>query len=69
MQYLLGVIFLLLSIWQFIMFKRAFTHLRQSADKDTSPFIMLSMWGGLVFAIILLSIAISCFFSDYSSFV
>lgn len=68
MRYVIGCIFLLLSLWQFVMFKRAFTNLRQKGNKDTSPFIMLSLWSGLLFAIGFLGAAYSCFFVDYSSF-
>lgn len=67
MRYVFGVIFLLLSIWQFIMAKRAFTNLKQHGDKGTSPFIMLGLRGGIVFAIVFLIVAFNCFFSDFSS--
>lgn len=69
MRYFIGCIFLLLSIWQFIMFKRSFTHLKQKGNKNTSPFVMLSLWSGLLFALIFLGIALSSFFADYSSFI
>ena len=62
MRYLIGCIFLLLSVWQFVMFRRAFTNLKQKGNKDTSPFIMVSLWSGLVLTIIFLGVAISCFF-------
>ncbi|MDU5336174.1 hypothetical protein [Enterococcus sp.] len=62
MSYFIGCFFLLLSVWQFIMFKRAFTNLKQKGNKGTSPFIMFSLWSGLVLAIIFLGVAISCFF-------
>lgn len=68
MRYLIGCIFLLLSVWQFLMFKRSFTHFKQEGDKSTSPFIMLSLWNGLLFAIIFFGVALSCFFTDYASF-
>lgn len=62
MRYVIGCIFLLLSVWQFVMFRRAFTNLKQKGNKDTSPFIMVSLWSGLVLTIIFLGVAISCFF-------
>lgn len=62
MHYIIGCIFLLLSVWQFVMFRRAFTNLKQKGNKDTSPFIMVSLWSGLVLTIIFLGVAISCFF-------
>ncbi|MBO0456655.1 hypothetical protein JZO77_07900 [Enterococcus hulanensis] len=62
MSYVLGTIFLLLSVWQFVMFKRSLTHFKQRGDKNTSPFIMLALWSGLLFAITFLGIAVSYFF-------
>jgi len=62
MSYLMGTIFLLLSVWQFIMFKRSFTYFKQKGNQNTSPFLMLGLWSGLLFAIVFLGIAISCFF-------
>ncbi|MBO1101457.1 hypothetical protein FQT05_02690 [Enterococcus hirae] len=68
MQYITGFIFLLLSVWQFVMFKQAFTNLKKS-DKDTSPFIMLGLWSGLLFSILFLLVAINCFFVDFSNYI
>ncbi|KFO17979.1 hypothetical protein NQ080_12590 [Enterococcus faecium] len=68
MRYFLGIVFSLLSLWQFIVFKRAYTQLKQNGDKDTSPFIMLGLWSGLLFVIVFFVIAINCFFADFSSF-
>lgn len=68
MRYLFGFIFLFLSVWQFIMFRRAFTNLKEKGNQNTSPFIMLSLWSGLVFAILFLIVAINCFFADFSIF-
>lgn len=67
MRYVIGVIFLLLSIWQFIMAKRAFKNLKQNGDEGTSPFIMFGLWSGLLFAFIFLVAAFSSFFTDFSS--
>lgn len=66
-RYVFGVIFLLLSIWQFIMAKRAFTSFKQHGEKGTSPFIMLGLWSGVGFAFVFLIVAFNCFFTDFSS--
>ena len=62
MKLIFGILFLLLGLWQLVMFKRAFSHLKHQGDKTTSPFIMLSLWSGLLFAIVFLGISFSCFF-------
>ena len=52
MRYLIGGIFLLISIWQFIVTGRTFSYLKKESGKRTSPFILLGLWSSLVFAII-----------------
>lgn len=37
MNYLFGVIFLLLSIWQLVMTKRSFSSLKKNGNENTSP--------------------------------
>ena len=64
MRYLIGGIFLLISIWQFIVTGRTFSYLK--GGKRTSPFILLGLWSSLVFAIISFAVAIASFF--YVSF-
>ncbi|HBC4853573.1 hypothetical protein ACUXIF_001576 [Enterococcus faecalis] len=66
MRYLIGGIFLLISIWQFIVTGRTFSYLKKEGDKRTSPFILLGLWSSLVFAIISFAVAIASFF--YVSF-
>ena len=66
MRYLIGGIFLLISIWQFIVTGRTFSYLKKEGGKRTSPFILLGLWSSLVFAIISLAEAIASFF--YVSF-
>lgn len=66
MRYLIGGIFLLISIWQFIVTGRTFSYLKKEAGKRTSPFILLGLWSSLVFAIISFAVAIASFF--YVSF-
>lgn len=56
-----GIIFLVLGVWQLWMTKRSFTNLRQKGNKDTSPFVMFSLWSSLLMAIIFLGISYSCF--------
>lgn len=65
MRYLIGGIFLLISIWQFIVTGRTFSYLKKGG-KRTSPFILLGLWSSLVFAIISFAVAIASFF--YVSF-
>ncbi|EGO6537462.1 hypothetical protein G3D42_000981 [Enterococcus faecalis] len=66
MRYLIGGIFLLISIWQFIVTGRTFSYLKKEVGKRTSPFILLGLWSSLVFAIISFAVAIASFF--YVSF-
>lgn len=66
MRYLIGGIFLLISIWQFIVTGRTFSYLKKEGSKRTSPFILLGLWSSLVFAIISFAVAIASFF--YVSF-
>lgn len=68
MKFLFGIVFLVLSIWQFIMCKQAFKNLKEKGNKSTSPFIMLSLWSGLLLAIIFLGIALSCIFGKFLCF-
>ena len=44
MRYLIGGIFLLISIWQFIVTGRTFAYLKKEGGKRTSPFILLGLW-------------------------
>ncbi|EKZ0362665.1 hypothetical protein ACTRHR_001444 [Enterococcus faecalis] len=66
MRNLIGGIFLLISIWQFIVTGRTFSYLKKESGKRTSPFILLGLWSSLVFAIISFAVAIASFF--YVSF-
>ncbi|WP_159721237.1 hypothetical protein [Enterococcus sp. CSURQ0835] len=66
MRYGLALVFLLISLWQFMMTRRAFIQLRQKGDQTTSPFIMLSLWSSLVFTIIFFGIGLSILFANYS---
>jgi len=68
MKFLFGFVFLVLSIWQLIMCKQAFKNLKQKGNENTSPFIMLSLWSGVLLAIIFLGIALSCIFGKILSF-
>jgi hypothetical protein len=65
MDYLIGVIFLSIGIWQLVITKRTLTDLKKEGDKNTSPFIILGLWNSLIFAIIFIGIAIGCFFFDF----
>lgn len=52
MDYVWGLVFLAVSIWQFVMTKQAFTKLKQKGNENTSPFMLLSLAFSLLFAII-----------------
>lgn len=52
MRYLIGGIFLLISIWQFIVTGRTFSYLKKEGGKRTSPFILLGLWSSLVLSLI-----------------
>lgn len=62
MNYLFGFIFLLLSIWQFFAFRRAFTYLKEEGNEDTSPFILLALWTGLAVCIGFFTVSMQYFF-------
>ncbi|PLS35096.1 hypothetical protein CYV26_06760 [Carnobacterium maltaromaticum] len=61
MRYLLGFVFLLVSIWQLVITWRTFASIKSEGDKNTSPFIMLGLWNSLIFAVILFAVALWCF--------
>lgn len=61
MQYLLGSVFLLVSIWQLFMTKGYYQDLKKNGNKNTSPFAMLSLFFSLAFSIILFVIGVRCF--------
>lgn len=54
---LIGMVFLVLGIWQLWMTKRSFSNLRNKGNAGTSPFIMVSLWSSFVMAILFLGIA------------
>ncbi|MGL9727577.1 hypothetical protein [Enterococcus sp. DIV0756] len=62
MSYFIGVIFVLLGVWQFVMTKRSFSNLKKNGNKNTSPFVMFSLWSSLVIGICFFSAAGYCFF-------
>ncbi|MGG5369927.1 hypothetical protein [Enterococcus sp. AZ196] len=62
MSYLIGAVFLLLSIWQLVMTKRSFTHLKKGGNENTSPFILLGLWFSFIIGISFLFAAGYCFF-------
>nr|WP_137614330.1 hypothetical protein [Enterococcus viikkiensis] len=62
MTYMIGIFFLLISIWQFYITKRTFSQIRKKGNESTSPFILFGLWGSLVFALCSLYVAILCFF-------
>ncbi|MGM0165864.1 hypothetical protein IGI39_000815 [Enterococcus sp. AZ135] len=62
MNYILGIVFLLLSVWQLAMTKRSFTDLKKNGNKNTSPFIMLGLWFSFIIGISFLAAAGYAFF-------
>lgn len=65
MSYLVGSIFLLISIWQFSVTWKTLTQIKKTGNKSTSPFIMVSLWSSLAFAIIFFAIAIRFVFGEF----
>lgn len=61
MRYLVGFVFLLVSIWQLVITWRTFASIKSEGDKNTSPFIMLGLWNSLIFAVIFFAVALWCF--------
>lgn len=61
MRYLVGFVFLLVSIWQLVITWRTFASIKNEGDKNTSPFIMLGLWNSLIFAVIFFAVALWCF--------
>lgn len=55
MNRVIGGVCLLIGLWQLWMTKRAFTHFKEQGNEQTSPFLLLSFWFSLLFAVILLS--------------
>lgn len=62
MDKLIGGVLLVIGLWQVWMTKRAFTHFKEQGNESTSPFLLISFWFSLLFAIILLSSAVRVIF-------
>lgn len=58
---IIGVIFFLLGVWQLWLTKRTFINLKAGGNRETSPFIMISLGSSLVMGILFLGIAGYCF--------
>ncbi|AMV63103.1 hypothetical protein [Pediococcus damnosus] len=56
---LVGVVFLLLAIWQFYAFVKGFKTLRTESNKGTTAFSIAGTWYGLIFAVIFLGFGIA----------
>ncbi|KRK45371.1 hypothetical protein N0K71_06575 [Dellaglioa algida] len=52
MFYIIGIIFILIAIWQLFMTWQTFTKLKKEGTKDTSSFITLALSNSLLFAVI-----------------
>lgn len=66
MTYAIGVVFLLISIWQIFITWRTISKLKLAAGKETSPFILLGIASSLIFAVIFFTVAIRfLFFSGF----
>ncbi|GEL15055.1 MULTISPECIES: hypothetical protein [Pediococcus] len=51
---LMGVVFLLVAVWQFYAFARGFKTLRTKSNKSTTAFSIAGTWYGLLFGILFL---------------
>ena len=65
MNYWLGLIFLVIGIFQLVITWRTFAHLKKEGDKNTSPFTMLGLWNSLVFALLFIVVAFMCVSIDF----
>ncbi|OAD63419.1 hypothetical protein A7K95_09640 [Pediococcus parvulus] len=65
---LIGLFFILLAIWQFIAFFKAFKAFCTHAIKGTSGFAPYAFWSGLIYAIIFLGMGISLVFNKLAEF-
>lgn len=65
MNYIISIVFVCISIWQFTMTWRTFTHLKKEGNQNTSPFIMLSLFSSLLFAVLFLAIALFSFSNTF----
>lgn len=68
MSKLIGVVFLLLSVWQFWISKRSLKEVKQNGNKSTSPFMLVSLASSMGIAIVFLVVAFMCFTMDFSTF-
>ncbi len=64
----LGLVFILLGIWQFIAFFRAFKAFRKHTIQGTSGFAAYAYWSGLIYAFIFLGMGISLIFNKLAEF-
>ncbi|MBO1307110.1 hypothetical protein JZO70_13115 [Enterococcus sp. 669A] len=62
MQKIAGFVVLAISLWQFWMTKRALTYFQKQGNESTSPFLMLSFWSSLSFALLFLGFAFALIF-------
>lgn len=60
----MGLIFILLAIWQFVAFGKAFKEFRKHANKGTTAFSIYGFWSGLLYALIFLGFGIALMFNE-----
>ncbi|MDO4680995.1 MAG: hypothetical protein Q4A55_07100 [Aerococcus sp.] len=56
---------ILLACYQFYAVRRNYVYVKEHGNKSTSPFIMMSLWSGLLFGIALLIVSIPLIFRMY----
>lgn len=58
----IGLIFIIIALWQLFITGRAFNKLKAEGGKETSPFIMLGLSNSMIFAIVFFVVGIGCIF-------
>ncbi|WP_412989556.1 hypothetical protein ACLJJ6_00670 [Pediococcus siamensis] len=53
---LTGVAALLLAMWQFYSVYKSFRYLKQHGDKQTPAFVLVSLWSGAFFGLVMVFI-------------
>ncbi|GEL15056.1 MULTISPECIES: hypothetical protein [Pediococcus] len=63
----MGLIFILLAIWQFNAFGKAFKEFRKHANRSTTVFSIYGFWSGLLYALIFLGFGIALMFNELTA--
>jgi len=65
---MIGLVFILLGIWQFVAFFKTFRAFRKHTINGTSGFAPYAFWSGLIYAFIFLGMGISMIFNELTEF-